>query len=232
LEFIKSMLPLASVAMGAILGWLGVLLGERRRNAVENRNNLRNAYASWFTAYRIAFLRLKALGLLIERSVEDREEYLAATSELKGVLPILEELLRSHHNVLLLEKSVHLRGMVQYVVGMVSTLYGHVSGQLLEFRDSVRLFERVDQLKKKLRELEPSHDFYAERKRELDDLEAQVRERHSHLVSVLKKGNEDINKRIAEIELLSFSIVSFLGERVGFGSKAIELFNPVARADR
>ena len=133
-------------------------------------------------------LRLKALWTLVERSIDEREEYQAALSELKETLPTLEELLKSHHIVLMMEHWAPLKGLTERGADMVTALYGLVLDQLLEVREHVRMLERLERLKSRTKELGPSQAGYPEAEKDLAEIERQIKERHGGLLGFSRKG--------------------------------------------
>jgi|ERR1700688_2081833 len=101
---------LVGVVLGALLTWIGNSLATRGRAALEMREKLRVSYSTWFTAHSLAMIRVQ---LVLGRPLASFEQLLDMQDEARDLFTTLEGVVRSSHEVLLVEELQAFRELIQ-----------------------------------------------------------------------------------------------------------------------
>ncbi len=146
------LIGLVLAIIGGILVWIGSYITDRRKRNTESREHLRGAYSEWFTFEKITKQQILVLYSTFKDSKEIKNpEFILQES--KEVDSTIRDLLRSFHNVCLLEKSEDRRDIISAITEHIEGIYSMTTRMLSSQRQYLDLLEKGKELKSTLENL-------------------------------------------------------------------------------
>jgi hypothetical protein len=150
-SFVEQMIPVGSLILGLIGGYFATFLSDNRKSKVENKKELRLAYARWYSQQRMAFHQIALLfnSMLVDSSVSASEglrQYPDIQKELKEFRSMLLILLQIVAEVSLLEAKEDRLKKIELLDVSLNTLY-HLLLETSQGRKAqVEAITRMDEL--------------------------------------------------------------------------------------
>jgi hypothetical protein len=150
-SFVEQIIPVVSLIVGLIGGHFATFLSDNRKSKVENKKELRLAYARWYSQQRMAFHQIALLfnSMLVDSSVsvsEGLRQYPDIQKELKEFRSMLLILLQIVAEVSLLEAKEDRLKKIELLDVSLNTLY-HLLLETSQGRKAqVEAVTRMDEL--------------------------------------------------------------------------------------
>jgi hypothetical protein len=211
---LSQLLTLASVALGALLGFLSISLADRRTRKHQIRTERRTSYARWFALDRVTRRKLDRLFRHSNDVLLDLSEYPSFLEAADDTLADLAELLQCTFNIHFLERDKDLRGMLVGLTGDLERLYSEVLEQFAPQREMARGLKRIETVSERIDKLRPDNPERPRLAESLQDVRANVEAiRDSHR-DRMKQRNEAALRLLAEFGELSSQLLQVLASGV------------------
>lgn len=207
---------LVAVALGGLMTWVATYLADHRRFSHDRRERLRIAYSNWLADQEMTIISTRTLQVLVERSIDGRDEQAVAEAGLKELTGSLRDLLKTLHELLTLEDLPQLREIVLLTAKTTRGMYPHIIDHLVALRQVARLTERIEKAEADSRDVSPSAEGYETLRNGLGELKEWLKENRKVLIGRAATEREATSQILDMISKLVENLTALLPSRFRF----------------